>query len=189
MSVVTDILSAPFQGLLDGAADIISKFVKDPNAALAAQVQLANLTNQGNMAILQADQAFAASQAQVIAGEEKEGWLAANWRPVLMLTFTTIVANNYLFAPWFHAPMLVLPPDMWDLMKLGITGYVVGRSAEKLIPDAVQSIATVVTGKVPTTIAETVARAPAMVAQIAKVVPIVESAVHPSTEMNPLTNH
>ena len=177
MSVVTDILSAPFQGILDGAADIISKFVKDPNAALAAQVQLANLTNQGNMAILQADQAFATAQAQVIAGEEKEGWLAANWRPILMLVFTTIVANNYLFAPWFHAPVLQLPPDMWDLMKLGVTGYVVGRSAEKLLPDVASSVASVVTGKVPAAVVAAAVQAPALVAQVAKVAPVLEAVV------------
>ena len=144
MSVITDILSAPFQGILDGAANIISKFVKDPTAALNAQVELANLTNQGNVAILQADQTFANAQAQVIAAEEKEGWLAANWRPILMLIFTIIVANNYLLRPWFGVQAVDLPPDMWALLKLGISGYVIGRSAEKFLPDTAASIATAV---------------------------------------------
>ena len=27
--------------------------------------------------------------------------------------------------------MLDIPPDMWDLLKIGLGGYVVGRSAEK----------------------------------------------------------
>lgn len=144
MSVITDILSAPFQGILDGAANIISKFVKDPTAALNAQVELANLTNQGNVAILQADQTFANAQAQVIAAEEKEGWLAANWRPCLMMVFTILILNNYLLAPWFGLKSLELPPDLWALLKLGISGYIVGRSAEKFLPDTAASIATAV---------------------------------------------
>ena len=36
-------------------------------------------------------------------------------------------------------PQLALPPDMWTLMKIGLGGYVTGRSAEK--------IAKVMTGK------------------------------------------
>jgi hypothetical protein len=54
-----------------------------------------------------------------------------------MLVFVAIVANNYLLYPyvslfWAAAPMLELPPDLWDLIKIGLGGYVVGRSAEKV---------------------------------------------------------
>ena len=28
---------------------------------------------------------------------------------------------------------LTIPPDMWDLLKLGIRGYVAGRSVEKAV--------------------------------------------------------
>ena len=65
-------------------------------------------------------------------------WLTANWRPVTMLTFVAIIANNYLLYPYLalfftNAPMLVIPPDMWELLKIGLGGYVVGRSAEKIV--------------------------------------------------------
>lgn len=33
----------------------------------------------------------------------------------------------------FNTPPADIPPDMWDLLKLGVGGYVVGRSAEKSI--------------------------------------------------------
>ena len=54
-----------------------------------------------------------------------------------MLTFTAIVATNWLILPvvsWFgpHLVPLVLPPDMWDLLKIGVGGYIVGRSGEKI---------------------------------------------------------
>jgi hypothetical protein len=29
-------------------------------------------------------------------------------------------------------PPLVLPPDMWALLKIGVGGYIVGRSGEKI---------------------------------------------------------
>lgn len=77
-------------------------------------------------------------RGEVIQAEAKsDSWMAANWRPILMLTFTAIVAVNWLILPvvsWFgpHLVPLVLPPDMWDLLKIGVGGYIVGRSGEKI---------------------------------------------------------
>ena len=31
------------------------------------------------------------------------------------------------------APKLAIPPDMWDLLKIGIGGYTVGRTVEKSV--------------------------------------------------------
>ena len=36
-----------------------------------------------------------------------------------------------LVVPLFGTPQADIPPDMWDLLKLGVGGYVVGRSVEK----------------------------------------------------------
>jgi hypothetical protein len=48
-----------------------------------------------------------------------------------MLLFGVIIANNYLIVPIFRTPAADIPPDMWDLLKLGLGGYVVGRTVEK----------------------------------------------------------
>ena len=55
-----------------------------------------------------------------------------------MLLFAAIIGNNYIIYPylslfWMDAPMLEIPPDMWDLLKIGLGGYVVGRSGEKMV--------------------------------------------------------
>ncbi len=77
-------------------------------------------------------------QASVVIAEMKSGaWLAQNWRPITMLTFVAIIANNYILYPylalfWSKAPVLQIPPDMWSLLKIGLGGYVVGRSGEKI---------------------------------------------------------
>jgi len=54
------------------------------------------------------------------------------------LIFAGIVANNYIIYPylslfWSEAPKLILPPDLWDLLKIGLGGYIVGRSSEKVV--------------------------------------------------------
>ena len=77
-------------------------------------------------------------QASVVVAEAKsQYWLTANWRPLMMMIFGTIVANNYILYPylslfWDAAPALELPPDMWQVIKIGLGGYVVGRSGEKI---------------------------------------------------------
>jgi hypothetical protein len=40
----------------------------------------------------------------------------------------------------FHVGLaLAIPPDMWDLLKLGVGGYVMGRSAEKVAPGIISA--------------------------------------------------
>jgi len=73
----------------------------------------------------------------VKAEAEGKGWLQNNWRPLLMLMFTIIVANNYIIYPYLamfgvEAKLLELPEQLWGLLKIGVGGYVVGRSAEKI---------------------------------------------------------
>ncbi len=50
----------------------------------------------------------------------------------------SIIANNYILYPYLAlffegAPKLEIPPDMWALLKIGLGGYVVGRSVEKAV--------------------------------------------------------
>jgi hypothetical protein len=77
-------------------------------------------------------------QADIIIAEaQSEHKLTAQWRPITMLVFVIIIANNYLVYPylslfWIEAPLLELPPDLWQLLKIGLGGYVVGRSGEKI---------------------------------------------------------
>lgn len=78
------------------------------------------------------------ASARVIEAEAKsDGRLARNWRPITMLVFVAIIANNYILYPYLSlifegAPILEIPPDMWALLKIGLGGYVVGRSGEKV---------------------------------------------------------
>jgi hypothetical protein len=51
-----------------------------------------------------------------------------------------IIANNYIIFPYLSlfdatkdgVTQLELPKFMWECLKLGLSGYIVGRSAEKI---------------------------------------------------------
>lgn len=118
-------------GIVEAGLEIINKVIPDPAARDAARLKLIELQQAGGLKELDA------SMQVIIAEAQSEHPLTAQWRPITMLTFVAIVANNYLIYPylslfWDQAPVLPLPTDLWDLIKIGLGGYVVGRSGEKI---------------------------------------------------------
>lgn len=142
MPSITSILGNPLTDLLKGASDIIGRFVADPDKKIEAQENLLKIQTDFSMKLVDADVEWAKIQTESIVAEEKsESWLARSWRPITMLVFVFIITYNFIFAQWWSLRMLPIPPDMWSLLKLGLGGYVIGRSAEKIIPDSIASFA------------------------------------------------
>ena len=71
-------------------------------------------------------------QTEIIVAEAKGNWLQRSWRPILMLSFGFIVIYVKFLAPVFGFTIPILEIEFWELLKIGIGGYVVGRSAEKI---------------------------------------------------------
>lgn len=79
-------------------------------------------------AVVRQEEALSRSQADIIGAEARGNWLQRSWRPVIMLVFATIV----LIGTFFDLPILADTSRFWDLLEIGIGGYVIGRSAEKI---------------------------------------------------------
>ncbi|TMP70234.1 hypothetical protein CWB76_11435 [Pseudoalteromonas sp. S1609] len=80
------------------------------------------------------------AQSQIITAEAKgESWLQRNWRPITMLTFLVLVCLDSFGLLAFR-----LSEQAWDLLQLGIGGYVIGRSVEKAAPSVKQGIKNVI---------------------------------------------
>ena len=82
------------------------------------------------------------AQQTVIVAEAQAGGIAAKWRPITMLSFVAIIICHYVLFPMIAvafpaaAPILaamVLPPEMWVLIQVGLGGYTGGRSVEKVV--------------------------------------------------------
>lgn len=117
-------------GIVEAGLKILDKVIPDPAAKAAAQLELMRLHQEGDLKELDA------AMQIIVAEATSEHPLTSQWRPITMLTFVAIVANNYLLYPylsliWEAAPLLPLPEDLWALIKIGLGGYVVGRSVEK----------------------------------------------------------
>ena len=72
-------------------------------------------------------------QTDIILSESKCNWIQRSWRPILMLAFGFIIIYCKFLALLFSLPVPELEPEFWNLLQLGIGGYVVGRSGEKIM--------------------------------------------------------
>ena len=99
------------------------------NPQLLVQFQTSMMQYQFEMFKAEID-----AQKEVIVAEAKsESWVTRNWRPVTMLTFTGLVVMYWL---GWTAPNLSQEEvlALLEIVKYGLSGYVVGRSAEKVAP-------------------------------------------------------
>ncbi len=72
-------------------------------------------------------------QADIIIAEASGNWLQRSWRPILMLSFGFIVIYVKFIGPLFGLTIPPLEDEFWNLLQLGIGGYVIGRTGEKMM--------------------------------------------------------
>lgn len=121
--------------IVEKVLGVVDQAVEDKDAANKLKAELQAQLMTLDYSVLEKE---IESQANIIVAEAKgDSWLQRSWRPITMLVFVFVIFNNYILFPYaslFGAgvPMLTLPPDMWALLKIGLGGYVVGRSGEKI---------------------------------------------------------
>lgn len=130
-----DDLVGPVTGLL---GKVIDRVLPDKAAADQLKLEVMKTIQDGSLKQMLAETDIIKAGAAVITAEASSGnWLAASWRPIMMLAFVAIVVNNYILFPYLNlfahtGVALQIPTDMWDLLKIGVGGYVVGRTGEKI---------------------------------------------------------
>lgn len=106
---------------------IVGSLFPDPTEKAKAEAEAMRqlLAHQGEI------EAAAAKIIQTEAASTH--WLAANWRPLTMITFTALIVARWM--GWV-APNLSEAEylKLWSIIEFGLGGYVVGRSVEKVAP-------------------------------------------------------
>ena len=128
--------------LINAGTNLIkSYFPPDLSPEQKAKLEqgLAEAQNQLTNSVIKYHENEIEQKASIIRAEAQgDSWVQKSWRPITMLVFVFIIANNYILFPYISlfggkATTLAIPPDMWSLLKIGLSGYVVGRSVEKSI--------------------------------------------------------
>lgn len=112
---------------------VAASLFPDPADKLKAQ----ELEQRFMSEVLSSQAAFEKAAADIVRTEAASShWLAANWRPLTMVTFVTLIVARWMgwSAPGMSEEEVL---RLWDVVELGLGGYVVGRSAEKILPAVV----------------------------------------------------
>jgi hypothetical protein len=123
--------------LLPALVPILGKAIGNliPDASARAQAE-AEIAKQ----LLASSAELERAAGEIVLAEAKsEHFLAACWRPILMLTFGGLIVARWLgySAPGISEAEVL---KLWDIVQLGLGGYVIGRSAEKIAPQIVAAI-------------------------------------------------
>lgn len=104
--------------------DVVDQVVEDKDAANKLKFQIQKQLMETKSSELEA-------QAKIVLAEAQGSWLQRNWRPLLMVTFAGLVVAHWF---GFTAPNIPesVQNSLLNIVMVGVGGYVMGRSAEKV---------------------------------------------------------
>lgn len=137
MNPIWDIIG----GALKPVGAIIDGITTTEEEKLQAKARLLQIQNDLATKVIDYQQTLAEEQGKTIRAEASgHSWLQRNWRPIVMMMFAYIIFHVYVLQPVFGAPVVVMSERLWDLMSIGLGGYVIGRSAEKIVPQVAAAV-------------------------------------------------
>ncbi len=118
--------------LVKPISDVVNNIVDKvaPDAGMAEKLKF-----EITQALINTDSKALEQQANIIVAEANgDSWLQRNWRPLVMVNFAALITAHWLgFTPPNLPQLQVLA--LLDIVKVGLGGYVLGRSAEKVIKE------------------------------------------------------
>jgi len=118
------------------AGTVAERVFPDP----AQELKRLELQQALQAAVLERTSDIEKAAAEVVKTEAQgQSWLQRTWRPITMLTFVALIVARWL---GWSAPNLSQAEalKLWDIVEIGLGGYVIGRSAEKVLPGLVDSM-------------------------------------------------
>lgn len=137
MSIFTKILT-------DSATDIINESGKIVDGLTTNEGEKLDAKNKLSEIVFDSLNKLQEYQKEVITTEAKGNWLQRSWRPLVMLAFAFIVVYSYFIQPAFFPKAVnmsdTIPDHFWNLLEIGMGGYVIGRSVEKVATTVTKNI-------------------------------------------------
>ena len=112
--------------------DLVKRLIPDGDKSVEVEKEI-------KLALLEHTDSLEALRGKIVLEEAKSSsWLTATWRPLLMMVIVAIIFLNYLLLPGLAMATginhtMSLPVELWNLLQIGVGGYIVGRSGEKMV--------------------------------------------------------
>jgi len=139
MSWFSSLISGGVDKVVDSVGKAADNLFTSDDERERNKNMLEQIRNQIKSELIASFVATINAKKDIIIAEMGGNWLQRSWRPLLMLLFGFIIANEYVISPYiqtifsFTLPVKPITPDMWAVLKLGIGGYIGGRSIEKAV--------------------------------------------------------
>ena len=121
---VTDLIANIFKP----AANLVDELHTSDEERLTAKSKMLEVQAAAMQQVFDYETQALTARANIVNSEASSGnLLASSWRPITMLTFLVLAVGDSL-------GLLASPlrDEAWMLLQLGLGGYVVGRSGEKI---------------------------------------------------------
>jgi len=107
--------------------EVVDALKSDPGKLLQFQSEM--MQHQATWAIAEMN----AKRDIIVAETQSESWLTRNWRPLVMMDLMALVTAYWL---GWTAPNITQDAvlALLEIVKYGLSGYIVGRSIEKTAP-------------------------------------------------------
>lgn len=123
-------------GLIAPVTDLIDKMHTSDAEKLAVKVEMMRINQSFVARVMDYEDKLLNAKADIIKAEAAgASWMQRSWRPITMLTFLVLVVCDSFGWLAFR-----LAEQAWNLLQLGLGGYVIGRSVEKVAPAVIDSI-------------------------------------------------
>ncbi len=120
--------------LFSPAAELIDSLHTSADERLRAKAVLLQIQTEVINRTIEYESRLLDAQSSIIVAEaQSDSWLTRSWRPITMLTFVVLIVLSFFTA-------VPIPDDLWFVIKLGLGGYVGGRSLEKTVPAVVNAL-------------------------------------------------
>ncbi|MBC5622052.1 MULTISPECIES: 3TM-type holin [Butyricimonas] len=112
----------PVTGIVSAVGELVDRLTLPAREKKQLETDLLRVFMEWEQRVMEA-------RTAVLVEEARGNWLQRSWRPLVMLIFALIV----LVGTFTSLPILSDTSRFWDLLEIGIGGYVVGRSGEKIM--------------------------------------------------------
>ena len=125
MLSITDLIA----GIFKPAAELIDELHTSEDERLQAKTHLLDVQAAAMQRVFDYESQALQAKASIVQAEaQSEHWITATWRPITMLTLLTLAVGDSM--GWLPNP---LRDEAWTLLQIGLGGYVVARSGEKIV--------------------------------------------------------
>jgi hypothetical protein len=137
MAILDQIISGGVSSIIESVGGVLDKFITSDEEKLQAKQAISDL-------VISKLTDIASYQRDALVAELQGNSLQRNWRPLVMLAFAFIIVFHYFLQPvlghWWPIPNIDLPDQFWNLLEIGMGGYVIGRSVEKVADTVTKNV-------------------------------------------------